>query len=187
MAHRVAGQLEPAATAVRMHPALAGRTPRVVAEEQEPCPLLVGQRGRVGRVRHARLAAVRELRLVPAAAPRARDQDQCATPAAPCSSISAPVVNRSSEKGAFSSCGSSCASVHANAQPEPGVALKPPVPQPQFTYSPSTGVGPTIGDASGHTSTIPAQVRRTLACAKIGKDRKSTRLNSSHGYISYAV
>ena len=28
---------------------------------------------------------------------------------------------------------------------------------------------PTIGDASGHTSTIPPQVRSSFACAKIGK------------------
>ena len=93
---------------MRVHPALAERAPRVVAEEQEPPPLLVGERRRVGRVRHAGLAAVRELGLVALAAPRARDEvrHQCATPAAPCSSISAPVVNRSSENGAFSSCGS---------------------------------------------------------------------------------
>src|SRR5262249_44116218 len=117
-----------------------------------------------------RLPAVGELDLVALAAPGAADQQhQCATPAAPCSSISAPVVKRSSWNGALSSCGSPCASVCANTQPEPGVALNPPVPQPQFTYRPPTGVGPTIGDASGQTSTIPAHVRSTRAPAKIGK------------------
>ena len=96
-------------------------------------PLLVGGCRRVGRVGDLGLAAVRELGLVALAAPGTADeQHQCATPAAPCSSISAPVTKRSSENGAFSSCGSPWASVQANVQPDPGVALKPPVPQPQL-------------------------------------------------------
>ena len=44
-------------------------------------------------------------------------------------------------------------------QPEPGVALKPPVPQPQLMYRSSTGVLPMIGLASGQTSTMPPHWR----------------------------
>ena len=61
------------------------------------------------------------------------DTPQCATAAAAASSISLPVVKRSSVKGAFSGCGSSLAIVQARRWPAPGVALKPPVPQPQLT------------------------------------------------------
>ena len=86
------------------------------------------------RRRNARLAAVPELDLLARPAPRARqDEHQWATPAAPCSSTSAPVVNRSSWNGALSSCGSPFAIVCAYTQPDPGVALKPPVPQPVLT------------------------------------------------------
>ena len=89
----------------------------------------------VGRVGDVRLAAVRELGLVALAAPGAGDQQhQCATAAAPCSSISAPVAKRSSENGSFSSCGAPLAIVCANTRPDAGVALKPPVPQPQLRY-----------------------------------------------------
>ena len=41
---------------------------------------------------------------------------------------------------------------------EPGVALKPPVPQPQLTKSPGTGVLPMMGERSGVTSTMPPQL-----------------------------
>ena len=58
---------------------------------------------------------------------------QCATAAAPCSSMRAPVVKRSSVYGALSSCGAPVAIVCASTQPTAGVALKPPVPHPQFT------------------------------------------------------
>ncbi len=56
--------------------------------------------------------------------------------------MSAPVVNRSSPNGRASSCGASCAIVWASTSPETGVALKPPVPQPQSRYSPSTSRRP---------------------------------------------
>jgi hypothetical protein len=36
--------------------------------------------------------------------------------------------------------------VQAKTCADPGVALNPPVPQPQFTYSPGTGVLPMIGE-----------------------------------------
>ncbi len=78
-------------------------------------------------------------------------------------------MKRSSANGAASSAGSPLAMVSASTHPEPGVALNPPVPQPQFRNSPSIGVRPMIGDASGQTSTIPPQVRSSLAWAKIGK------------------
>ena len=58
---------------------------------------------------------------------------QCATAAAAASSINRPVLNRSSVKPALILCGSSRAIVWANTLPEPGVALNPPVPQPQLT------------------------------------------------------
>ena len=58
---------------------------------------------------------------------------QCATAAAAASSISRPVRKRSSVNGALIGCGLSLAMVWAKTWPEPGVALKPPVPQPQLT------------------------------------------------------
>ncbi len=58
---------------------------------------------------------------------------QCATAAAAASSIRRPVRKRSMVKGALIGCGSSLAMVWAKTWPEPGVALKPPVPQPQLT------------------------------------------------------
>ena len=56
------------------------------------------------------------------------------------------------------------------------MALNPPVPQPQFRKSPGIGVGPMIGEASGHTSTIPPQVRSTEACANIGKSSSAAAI-----------
>ena len=58
---------------------------------------------------------------------------QCATAAAAASSMRRPVRKRSMVKGALIGCGSSLAMVWAKTWPEPGVALKPPVPQPQLT------------------------------------------------------
>ena len=55
--------------------------------------------------------------------------------------------------------GSPAASVAAKACPDPGVPLKPPVPQPQLINRPSTGVLPTIGLRSGVTSTTPPHWR----------------------------
>ena len=57
---------------------------------------------------------------------------QCATPAATLSSMKRPSRNRSSPKGAASGPGASLATISAMAQPEPGMALNPPVPQPQL-------------------------------------------------------
>src|SRR5918996_2203248 len=84
---------------------------------------------------------------------------QCATAAAPCSSTSWPLAKRSRANGAAIGCGSPLATVQANTWPEPGVALKPPVPQPQLMNMFSTGVLPMIGLRSGVTSTIPPHWR----------------------------
>lgn len=87
-----------------------------------------------------------------------------------------PVVNLSRANGSARGCGSPCAIVWAYTQPAPGVALNPPVPQPALTYRPSTGVVPMIGEASGDTSTMPAQVRSTR-----------TRLNSGNSSSAAAI
>ena len=70
--------------------------------------------------------------------------------------------------GALIGCGSSCAIVCANTCAEPGVALKPPVPQPQLTYRPATGVFAMIGERSGVTSTMPPQLRSMRMRRNIG-------------------
>lgn len=51
---------------------------------------------------------------------------------------------------------------------QPGVTLNPPVPQPELTSTFVYGVRPTIGDASGVTSTMPAQLRSRCARANTG-------------------
>src|SRR5205823_13451354 len=90
-----------------------------------------------------------------------------------------PGVNRWRLNGSASGCGSSFAIVCAYTQPAPGVALKPPVPQPQLRYSPSTGERPTIGDASGLTSTMPAQVRTTCTRLKMGNSSSAAAISRS--------
>src|SRR5262245_59186936 len=118
-------------------PALGVRPLGIAARIEELGPARVIHRRGVEWSRDMRLAGVVELVLRPSAAPWAVDQQhQCATAAAAASSISRPVRKRSSENGAAIGCGSSRATVAANTCPEPGVALNPPVPQPQFTYSP---------------------------------------------------
>lgn len=54
-------------------------------------------------------------------------------------------------------------------QPEPGMALNPPVPQPQLMKMPSTGVFDRIGERSPVTSTMPPHWRSILSRATIGK------------------
>src|SRR2546429_4366590 len=44
-----------------------------------------------------------------------------------------------------------------------------------------------VGMAAQRAEAPPATRKRPLACSRASADRKSTRLNSSHGYISYAV
>ena len=56
-------------------------------------------------------------------------------------------------------CGSPVATMWANTLPEPGVALKPPVPQPQLTKSPGTGVLPMIGEqVAGFMDGLKSQI-----------------------------
>ena len=59
------------------------------------------------------------------------------------------------ENGAASGCISPLARLAANTLPEPGVALNPPVPQPQLKNRLGTGVFEMIGQASGVVSTMP--------------------------------
>jgi hypothetical protein len=67
----------------------------------------------------------------------------------------------------------------AMAQPEPGIALKPPVPQPQLTKQPSTGVFEMMGERSPVMSTMPPQWRSILSREIIGKVSISARTVSS--------
>src|SRR5690349_23874304 len=143
MGHRIPLGIEPAAAAGGVDPALAEPALRVVAHEEVVRPSGIVERLRIGWAGDVRFAAIAELGLVARAAPGAANEEhQCATAAAPCSSMSAPVVNRSSPKGRASGCGTTFASVQANTWPEPGVALKPPVPQPPLMSLFSNGRGP---------------------------------------------
>ena len=83
---------------------------------------------------------------------------------------SAPRCEAVQAKGAAIGCGSSRAMVAAKTWPEPGVALKPPVPQPQFTNRPGTGVRLMMGERSGVTSTMPPQLRSIRRRRKIGNN-----------------
>ena len=67
----------------------------------------------------------------------------------------------------------------AIAQPEPGIALKPPVPQPQLTKMPSTGVFDRMGERSPVMSTIPPHWRSIFSREIIGKVSISARTVSS--------
>src|SRR2546429_851978 len=66
---------------------------------------------------------------------------------------------------------------------------------PYTTLFRSEGVGRILGAPAGYrlhanllVDRLPKHLRvRTLRRYPEGRDRKSTRLNSSHGYISYAV
>src|SRR2546422_3093745 len=48
-------------------------------------------------------------------------------------------------------------------------------------------VGELLGRADAADRNLGAELRDVLFARETGGDRKSTRLNSSHGYISYAV
>src|SRR5262249_18803441 len=149
----VAYRVEEFPATVRVSPTLRIQAPDVVSHVQEPGPLLgIGFRG-FGGACNVCLSAVRKLELRALAAVRAGNEQhgfsQWATAGAAASSIRLPVANRSRVKGALIGCGSSFAMVCANRWAEPGVALNPPVPQPQFTYRPGTGVRAMIGERSG--------------------------------------
>src|SRR5262249_28029493 len=142
--------VEEFSAAVRVPPPLGEQALCVVAHVQEPCPLLdVGFR-RLRGAGNVGLSAVRELDLrafaTVGACAEQHSISQCATAAAAAPSIRLPSANRSIVKGALIGCGASLAIVCANRCAEPGVALNPPVPQPQFTYRPGTGVLPMMGE-----------------------------------------
>ena len=69
VADRVAGDVEPAAAAVHVTPALEMDALGIAAHEQVVGPLRVGQRSRLLRARDVRLAAAAEFGLVALAAP----------------------------------------------------------------------------------------------------------------------
>src|SRR4051794_5524827 len=164
-------RVEKAAAAVAMAPALRIAALRVIANVEERGPRIVAHRRWIRGPLHMGLAAVTELVLRPRAAPRTRDQQhQCATAAAAASLIRRPLINRCRLKGAASKCGVPVAMVAAKTWPEPGVALKPPVPQPQLTNNPGIGVGPMIGERSGAGSTMPPQLRSIRRRRKEGNN-----------------
>src|SRR5438128_4360401 len=53
--------------------------------------------------------------------------------------------------------------------------------------SPKTQAVGASGEPGGPVATLAAGLRRFVVAVRDGEDRKSTRLNSSHGSISYAV
>src|ERR1700737_2297717 len=174
---RVAHRVEELPTAVGMSPPLGVQPLDVVAHVQEPGPFLRVGSGRLCGARYVGLSAMRELELRTLATIGACNEQheisQWATAAAAASSIRLPSAKRSIVKGALIGCGSSRAMVCAKTCAEPGVALNPPVPQPQFTYSPGTGVLATIGERSGVTSTMPPQLRSMRSLRKAGKSSQT--------------
>src|SRR5205823_10426161 len=109
----VADQVEPTAAAGRVDPALGHLPFRIRPEEDVAGPGRVVRRVWVRRICDLRCASVFEFDVLAIAAPGTGDQHQWATAAAPCSSISAPVVKRSSAKRAFRAWGCPCAIVWA--------------------------------------------------------------------------
>ena len=77
---------------------------------------------------------------------------------------------RTRVNGALIGCGWSRAMVQAKTWAEPGVALNPPVPQPQLPYRPGTSVLAMMGDRSGVTSTMPPQLRIMRSRRKLGNN-----------------
>ena len=61
------------------------------------------------------------------------------------------------------------------AQPDPGIALNPPVPQPQLTKQLPSGVVERMGERSPVISTIPPHCRSILSREIIGKVSTSAR------------
>src|SRR5579864_283253 len=131
--HGVAGEVEPAPTAIRMAPALAVHALGIVTEEKILAPH--GIAGGKVRAADVRGATADKLALITRSAPgtgklhhrRSLLPPQCAMPEAAASSIRRPVVKRSSWKGSASSWLRPVASTCASVQPPAGIALKPPV------------------------------------------------------------
>src|SRR5689334_22183398 len=171
IADRITQAVEEPAAAVNVAPAFGVPSLRIAAHVQELSPRRVIQCRRVVGPSDVCLPAIAEFILGADATPRTDNQQhQCATAAAAASSISRPVSKRPRANGAAIGCGSPRAIVAAKTCPDPGVALNPPVPQPQFTYNPGTGVSPMIGERSGVTSTMPPQLRSMRSRRKVGNN-----------------
>jgi len=93
---------------------------------------------------------------------------QCATPAATLSSINRPARKRSRPNCSVSGL-SPLAMSSAKPQPDPGMALNPPVPQPQLIKVLPNGVLLKMGERSPVTSTIPPQCRSIFKRDTMGK------------------
>src|SRR6202023_455461 len=171
----VAQRIEEAPASMGGPPAFGVHALAVRPKKEKFRPLPVRERRGIGRPRNVGLPAVAKLdfRARAAIGPMDQQHDQCATAAAAASSINLPLTKRCRENGAAKGCGSSLAMVAAKTWPEPGVALNPPVPQPQLTNSPGTGVSPMIGERSGVTSTMPPQLRSMRSLRKAGKSSQT--------------
>ena len=190
-----ARDVEPAAAALRVQPALEVHALGVVAHEQVVGPLRVARPwpGRAAaRCAPRRRSETRSRRASP-------HQGQGISSMACLPRISAPRRPRRARRSGSrcgsararrrrsDRCGWSWAMVWANTQPEPGVALKPPVPQPQLMYRPSTGVLPMIGLASGQMSTMPPHCRIMRRRRKRGTARRSRASWSSMTWQAAAL
>ena len=82
-------------------------------------------------------------------------------------------------KAAASGPGAPLATSSAIAQPDPGIALNPPVPQPQLMKHPPSGVFEINGERSPVISTIPPHCRSILSREIIGNVSISARNVSS--------
>ena len=178
VAHGVAQAVEEAAAAGSMTPPLGDDAARVGAGVEEGTPVR-RPRPAWGRARHGpRRHAEFELR--PGAAVGAGNQQHRRT-------LNAPrrrrrprrsgglVVKRVEREGRVDRMRLAVATWWAKTLPDPGVALKPPVPQPQLTKSPGTGVLPMIGERSGVTSTMPPPVAQHPQPPHHGKTGRRSR------------
>src|SRR5207245_11294785 len=93
----------------------------------------------------------------------------------------------------------------ASAPPIPRLSLPPPRPPPTSTLFPYTTLFRSLGRHAGHELVDHCRLQQRFVALDVddqlsrvlpghlggpigaGRDRKSTRLNSSHGSISYAV
>src|SRR5882724_8544059 len=173
---RVAQRIEEPPAAARVAPTFGIYALGIGAHVQEFRPRLIVQLGGLDRPRQVCLPAVGEFDFRAFTAVGADNEQhgggpvQCATAAAAASSIKYPSRKRSMVNGALMGCGSSRAMVQAKTCADPGVALNPPVPQPQLTYRPGTGVLAMMGERSGVTSTMPPQLRSMRKRRKWGNN-----------------
>ena len=177
VAHGVAQRVEPAPAALPVHPALGMDALGVGAHEEV-----------VGPARHRRSWPGRGARCGPRRRSGTRSRAGRPHQGQSIQSIPSGLLVRHGRRrvlvdqrargeavereGALSGCGSPVAMVWASTQPEPGVALKPPVPQPPLMKRPShgrladdgRGVGADIHDPGpGAHHAHPAEDRDQLA------------------------